>query len=145
MNLRLLKAIHAMNPWLENKSILPLPFDHYIPRLQTEKLLLPDWDRIWLVLTGPRQAGKTTLGKFISQALIQQKRFEQLVYLNCDLLEIRQYVRSPIFIQELMHQFDLKKPIIFIDEAQRLENPGLLLKSIADLQLSIKMIASGYF
>jgi len=143
MDTELLQLIRNMNPWLEDKAILPLSSDQYIPRLQTEKLLLPDWDKIWLVLVGPRQAGKTTLGKFIAQALIQQNRFEQLLYLNCDFLEIRQYLRSPVFLQELMRQFNLTKPILFIDEAQRLENPGLLLKGIADIQLPIKMMASG--
>src|SRR5207253_1132537 len=36
----------------------------------------------------------------------------------------------------------LKKYILFIDEVQRLETPGLLLKIIADLKLPIKMLAS---
>lgn len=143
MDIELLQIIYTMNPWLENKDIFSLSSPQFIPRLQTEKLLLSDWDKMWLMLVGPRQAGKTTLGKFIAQSLIQQNRFEQLLYLNCDFLEIRQYLRSPVFIKELMSQFNLKKPIFFIDEAQRLENPGLLLKGIADLQLPIKMIASG--
>jgi predicted AAA+ superfamily ATPase len=33
--------------------------------------------------------------------------------------------------------------ILFIDEVQRIENPGLLLKSIIDLKLPIKHIATG--
>jgi uncharacterized protein len=143
MDVELLQLIRNMNPWLDDGAIFPLSSAQYIARLQTEKLLLADWDKIWLVLTGPRQAGKTTLGKFIAQQLIQQNRFENLLYLNCDFLEIRQYLRSPHFIQELMEEFNLKRPILFIDEAQRLENPGLLLKGIVDLQLPIKLIASG--
>lgn len=117
--------------------------DTYIPRLQTEKLLLPEWDSLWLVLVGPRQAGKTTLAKYLSQKLVEQKRFQSLLYLNCDLLEIRQWLTSPLFIKEAMDEFHLEKPIILIDEVQRLENPGLLLKACADLKLNIKMIAAG--
>lgn len=143
MDRDLLQLIHNMNPCLNHETIFPLPTAQYIPRLQTETLLLPDWDKIWLVLVGPRQAGKTTLGKFIAHTLIAEQRFEQLLYLNCDFLEIRQFLRSPVFLQELMQQFNLTKPILFIDEVQRLENPGLLLKGIADLQLPIKMMASG--
>jgi predicted AAA+ superfamily ATPase len=95
------------------------------------------------VLVGPRQAGKTTLAKYVSQVLIKQKRFETLLYLNCDLLEVRQWLISPLFIQEAMDEFRIKKPIILIDEVQRLENPGLLLKACADLKLDIKMMATG--
>jgi len=138
-----LTLIHTLNPWLDNNTALYVSHSHYTPRLQANQLLLSDWDRMWLVLVGPRQAGKTTLGKFIAQSLIQQNRFEQLIYLNCDFLEIRQSLRSPLFIQTLMQKFNLKNPIFFIDEAQRLKNPGLLLKGIVDLQLPIKLIASG--
>jgi len=139
---QLIKLVHQANPWLKSPK-LPLIQADYIPRLQTEKLLLPEWDSIWLVLAGPRQAGKTTLAKYLSQQLINQKRFETLLYLNCDLLDIRQWLTSPLFIQDAMEQFELTNPIILIDEVQRLENPGLLLKACADLKLNIKMIATG--
>ncbi len=139
---QLIKLIHQANPWLTSPGT-PLIQTDYIPRLQTEKLLLPEWDSIWLVLAGPRQAGKTTLAKYLSQQLINQRRFETLLYLNCDLLDIRQWLTSPLFIQDALDQFQLTNPIILIDEVQRLENPGLLLKACADLKLNIKMIATG--
>ncbi len=142
MNDQLISIIHQANPWLGQPDTTILEND-YIPRLQTPKLLLPEWDNLWLILIGPRQSGKTTLAKYISQQLIQQKRFENLVYLNCDLLEIRQWLINPLFIKEIMDEFALKHPIILIDEVQRLENPGLLLKACADLKLKIKMIATG--
>lgn len=139
---QLIALIHQANPWLKDERS-PIFRDGYIPRLQTDKLLLPEWDNLWLILVGPRQAGKTTLAKYLSQELIKQKRFENLLYLNCDLLEIRQWLTSPLFINEAIDEFRLKKPIILIDEVQRLENPGLLLKASADLKLNIKMIATG--
>lgn len=139
---QLIQLIHQANPWLKSPSV-PLIQDGYIPRLQTEKLLSPEWDSLWLILAGPRQAGKTTLAKYLSQELINQQRFETLLYLNCDLLDIRQWLTSPLFIQDAMEEFQLTNPIILIDEVQRLENPGLLLKACADLKLNIKMIATG--
>src|SRR3990167_3149185 len=142
MNDQLINIIHQANPWI-NQRDSPLLKGGYIPRIQADKLLLPEWDKLWLVLVGPRQAGKTTLAKYISQALIKQLRFETLLYLNCDLLEIRQWLTSPLFIKEAMDEFKLHAPIILIDEVQRLENPGLLLKACADLNLNIKMIATG--
>ena len=139
---QLISLIHQANPWLK-KPGLPISNDGYISRLQTEKLLLSEWDNLWLVLVGPRQAGKTTLAKHLSQTLIKQKRFETLLYLNCDLIDIRQWLTSPLFIKEAIDEFHLEKPIILIDEVQRLENPGLLLKACADLELNIKMMATG--
>lgn len=142
MNDLLVSLINQANPWIKDPSVSILQ-NGYIPRLQAKKLLSPEWDKLWLVLVGPRQAGKTTLAKFISSELIKQQRFETLLYLNCDLFEIRQWLTSPLFIQEAIEEFKLKKPIILIDEVQRLENPGLLLKACADLKLDIKLMATG--
>ncbi len=139
---QLLALIHQANPWLAQPDALIME-NGYIPRLQTEKLLSSEWDNLWLILVGPRQAGKTTLARYLSQLLIKQNRFQTLLYLNCDLLEIRQWLTNSLFIKEAMDTFQLEKPIILIDEVQRLENPGLLLKACADLRLNIKMIATG--
>lgn len=143
MNIDLIKTLEQQNPWLSNhkNSIIQLP--HYRERLQKNILLDPSWDSLWTLLIGPRRSGKTTLGKYLSQTLIEQARFTEMLYLNCDLLSVREWLDSPLFIRDAMQHFDMKKPIIFIDEVQRLESPGLLLKSIADLSLPIKMIASG--
>ncbi|MBT4289481.1 MAG: ATP-binding protein, partial [Deltaproteobacteria bacterium] len=98
----------------------------------------------WTVLIGPRQAGKTTLGKYLCQTLINQGRFRSLIYLNCDYFEVRNWLnQGPQFLNQVLDQFELVKPILFIDESQRLENPGLLLKAIVDLNRSIKLITSG--
>ncbi len=143
MKIELIELILEMNPWLGDGEIQFTDMSIYIEREQSTKLLLPDWDLFWLILTGPRQAGKTTLGKYLSKKLIEQKSFCQLLYLNCDFIEIRSALSSFLFIQKVMKQFKLVKPIIFIDEVQRLENPKILLKGIIDLKLPIKMIASG--
>lgn len=138
----LIRLIYQLNPWLKDKTV-PLVESDYLPRNQTDTLLSSDWDQFWLILVGPRQAGKTTLARYIAQKLIQEKRFETLLYLNCDLWEIRDWLVNPLFIQEAIETFGLEKPILFIDEVQRLENPGLLLKACADLKLNIKMLATG--
>lgn len=70
-------------------------------------------------------------------------RYKSLLYLNCDYDEIRQWLQSALFVQEAVKAFQLDHPIIFLDEVQRLENPGLLLKTLIDLHLPIKLIASG--
>ena len=143
MKTRLIQIIEQQNPWLSQKDAPFLSISDFHLRLQLNTLLLSDWDTLWTILIGPRRAGKTTLGKYLCQELIRRKRFQQLLYLNCDLLDIREWLQSPLFITEAIKQFNLQSPIIFIDEVQRLSSPGLLLKMIADLTLPIKMIASG--
>ena len=155
MKLRLLREIEQQNPWLVEpsstkdvhaKSITDHPalmIPHYRNRLQFDTLMLPEWDRLWTILIGPRRSGKTTLGKFLCHQLLKKGRFNELLYLNCDLEEVRAWLKSPIFIQEAMQQFTLTNPILFIDEVQRLDSPGLVLKTLADLNLPIKMLASG--
>ncbi|MBS0358855.1 MAG: ATP-binding protein [Proteobacteria bacterium] len=143
MKLPLINDIERLNPWLKDPKKPILDLENYIQRIQTTKLLQPDWDTLWLVLVGPRQAGKTTLGKYICHQLIQEGRFKQLLYLNCDFKTIREWLINPLDVIEALEYFQLEQPILFIDEVQRLETPGLLLKSIADLKLPIKMIASG--
>ena len=144
MNRDLLDVIHLSNPWLKNQDELILDNDNFIYRQNIDILLLPDWDTIWTVLIGPRQAGKTTLGRYLCQALIDQGRFTSTIYLNCDYFEIRNWLnQGPQFLDQIFDQFKLVKPILFIDEAQRLENPGLLLKAIVDLKKPMKLITSG--
>lgn len=144
MDSSLLKIIYQQNPWLKNpaESIVS-PLQPYIKRLQFSFLKQPDWDSLWTILVGPRQAGKTTLGKHLCQALIDDERYQQLLYLNCDYREIRQWLSSSLFLSDIEKMLALKNYILFIDEVQRLATPGLLLKIISDLKLPIKMIASG--
>ncbi|HVV69344.1 MAG TPA: ATP-binding protein [Gammaproteobacteria bacterium] len=143
MDYQLLNIIYQQNPWLQDKTNPLITENQYIQRLQYQFLAQSDWDKLWTILVGPRQAGKTTLGKHLCQGLIRQHRYQPLLYLNCDYYQVRHWLKSPTFLSEAAAAFSLKNYILFIDEAQRLESPGLLLKIIADLQLPIKMIASG--
>lgn len=143
MNEKLISQLYVFNPWLKNPNSPISPPDHYVQRKQTDKLIMPTWDKLVTVLIGPRQAGKTTLGKYLCQQIIQQDRFDQLIYLNCDSPIIRHWLDGVHIIDELIEEFKLGRFILFIDEVQRLENPGLFLKSLIDLQLPIKIMVSG--
>lgn len=140
---KLLSHVKLINPWLEEHGRKVLDVAAYYPRLQAERLLLPAWDRLWLLLLGPRRAGKTTLGKYLSLRFLEAGHGDGLLYLNCDYAEIRDCLDSPLALLALQKHFHLKRPIVFIDEVQRIANPGLLLKAIADLELPMKMVASG--
>ena len=145
MKTELIDFLMLSNPWLaqDRASNNIINEDNLITRAQLPTLLSPTWDKVWTVLIGPRQAGKTTLGLMLCQKLLQQQHFGTLIYLNCDEQLIRDWLKSPLFIKEATDFFKLKTPIFFIDEVQRLTNPGLLLKNIKDLNLPIKLIASG--
>ncbi len=143
MDTLLLDTIYQQNPWLQFPEKPIVARDSYIERIQFKFLLNPDWDGIWTLLIGPRQAGKTTLGMHLAEELINTKRYSKLLYLNCDYWQIRTWLNAPTFLLEVEEILKLKNYILFIDEVQRLETPGLLLKIIADLKLSIKMLATG--
>lgn len=144
MRTELIDEIQQINPWLGSQNISIFDQASYLPRVQAEKLLQESWDSLCLTLLGPRQAGKTTLGFYLAEQFIKLKRFDSFLYLNCDLLEIRKWLNSGLrFVNQVVDTFDLNKPVIFIDEVQRLETPGLLLKSVIDLKLQLKLMVSG--
>jgi len=143
VDIHLVNELHQLNPWLKDPSLPLINESEFIPRIQLPQLLDKEWDPLWTVLTGPRRAGKTTLGKFLAQKLIEQNRFSQVLYLNCDYLSIRNWLASPYFVSQAKEEFNLSSFILYIDEVQRLETPGLLLKAIIDLNLPIKHIATG--
>lgn len=144
MKNELIDLIHFGNPWLQASHHQIIDETLLFSRAQMSELLNPQWDPKCLTLVGPRQAGKTTLGKQICEQLIHgAQRFDNLLYINCDDQAYREWLSSPIFVKHALEFFMLKHPIIMIDEVQRLDTPGLLLKSIIDLKQPIKLIATG--
>lgn len=143
MDLNLLQDIEQLNPWFQASGHPIINKATFVPRTQITELLDPEWDAYWTVLMGPRRAGKTTLGKYLAEQLLEGKRYPQLLYLNCDYRSIREWLSSPSFISQAQEQFSLETFILFIDEVQRIENPGLLLKAIIDLGLPLKCITTG--
>lgn len=91
-------------------------------------------ERKVIIIYGPRQAGKTTLIRALLSAID-----EKYTYFTGDDL----YAQS-IFSKNELESLKrvLKNDIIFIDEAQKIENIGLSLKLMFD-NLSMKIITSG--
>lgn len=94
--------------------------------------------KIILVL-GARQVGKTTLVKSIGKKL----EGEKVLYLNCDLEEDNSAINttSKAVFERLLVLSNVD--ILLIDEAQRLDNPGLTLKIIYDNFPQVKVLATG--
>lgn len=102
-----------------------------------EKYLLPGGNKQpAIILYGPRQVGKTTLVKHI-----EQQYSEQSVYFNCDYADVRaefSYDRMGS-IGSLIGE----KKLLILDEAQRIENIGLILKILVDEFPTVQVIATG--
>ncbi|MBL7791179.1 MAG: ATP-binding protein [Saprospiraceae bacterium] len=89
-----------------------------------------------LLIIGPRQTGKTTLVKNLTQDYKGPS-----LYLNADELLVRERLSdaSTERLREIIGQAQL----IVIDEAQRVKNIGLTLKLIVDQLPQVKVIATG--
>lgn len=94
------------------------------------------------LIVGPRQAGKTTLMKFLKDFL--DKRGEKTLFLSLDFEKDGTFfVSQDNFVKKIELEFGDKKGYVFIDEIQRKENAGLFLKGIYDMELGHKLIISG--
>lgn len=111
-----------------------------IPRLLEKHVLdaLGSLNKIILVL-GARQVGKTVLAQTIQQKFIDQG--SKVLYLNCDIDEQKTAINttSKILLEQLIVNIDL----LVVDEAQRLDNPGLTLKIIHDNFPKVKVLVTG--
>lgn len=93
-----------------------------------------------ILLLGARQVGKTTLVKEIRKKI--RAKEDKILYLNCDIDEERNLVNttSKTLLERLLAA---KVAVLLIDEAQRLDNPGLTLKIIHDNFPQVKVLATG--
>lgn len=90
-----------------------------------------------VIVLGPRQAGKSTLISQI-QAEIMNDSFLKL---NCDIEEHLNMINTTLI--ENLNNLLKDKEYLFVDEAQRMDNPGLTLKIIHDNFPKIKVLVTG--
>ncbi|WP_316769149.1 ATP-binding protein [Pedobacter frigiditerrae] len=88
------------------------------------------------IVFGPRQTGKTT---FVEQLLTKVNK--KTLYLNGDDADVRGNLAKPNAIQiaQLIGDYE----VLFIDEAQRIADVGLLIKIIVDRFKQVQVIATG--
>ena len=134
------EIFNLQNPWRFRTD--------YSFNLMDREILKPIFDNLEnkkiLGLIGSRQVGKSSIVYLIIQYLINNKIDKHNIsYFNLDDLKLHDLFDSmPDFIHFLGKTRE-KKAYVLIDEVQRLENPGLFLKKIYDLNLNIKIIYSG--
>ena len=87
-----------------------------------------------IIIVGPRQVGKTTLIKNI----LNKKEY---LFLDADDPTTRNLLTNPS--TEELKSIIGKSKIVFIDEAQRIENIGITLKIITDQFKDVQLVVSG--
>lgn len=87
-----------------------------------------------IIITGPRQVGKTTL----INAVLEGKEFQ---FLNGDDPHTKHLLTNPN--TEQLKDIIGKKKYVFIAEAQRIENIGITLKLITDQLTDVQLLVSG--
>lgn len=112
-----------------------------IPRLQEKNIEKALSENKIILIMGPRQVGKTTLLQTLINKLAKDKKNSCHLYLNCDLEEDKDLINT--FSLTRLKKLTEKLSYLFIDEAQRLTDPGLTLKIIHDQLPSVKIIATG--
>ena len=96
------------------------------------------------VITGSRQVGKTTLlMDIISHLLEQDVPASSIFYFNLDDFNLLSYFERYTDFLQFIESEHSGFAYIFIDEIQRLKNPGLFLKILYDLKLKMKIVVSG--
>lgn len=89
-----------------------------------------------IIVIGARQVGKSTLFK-----MVLENRMEPVLQLNCDEPEVKEML-TQMNTQELKMLIG-KNRIVVIDEAQRVEEIGMILKRITDNFPEVQLMVTG--
>lgn len=102
-------------------------------------LATPD---VFTLITGPRQAGKTTIMELLQKDL--QAAGEKTILFNLDITGHKpHFATHETLVQAIKLGIGDNKGYVFLDEIQRKEDAGLFLKGLYDMRLPYKFIVSG--
>ena len=98
-----------------------------------------------LILSGTRQVGKTSILYQLIDWLIRTGRAvpDSIYYFNLDLAGISEFLEDQGRFLRFLDVNREQKIFVFIDEVQRLPDPGIFIKGLHDLRLPIKFIMTG--
>ena len=134
------EIFNLQNPWRNNKD-----FASKLKKRNALQALNENLDNKKILgLIGSRQVGKSSLIYLMIKHLIsiQSVSAERISYFNLDDLKLRELFENMAEFVQFIRP-GAEKKFIFIDEIQRLENPGLFLKELYDLNLNLKIVYSG--
>lgn len=129
------------NPWRSNMnwdvpSIRREVLDDILRWIQEPEIL---------ILTGARQVGKTSILYQIIDELLRRKlsKPEDIFYFNLDLSGFSDFFTDQGAFLRFLNSSQKETTFVFVDEVQRLENPGLFFKAIQDLRMPLKLVLTG--
>ena len=127
------------NPWRLNKK-WDVP---NIPRTATD--IIAKWidEPEILILLGARQVGKTSILYQLIDKLLKTESADNIYYFNLDIAGFKDFVSDTGKLLRFINVDEQCQKYVFIDEIQRLPNPGKFIKGIYDLRLKIKFILTG--
>lgn len=132
------------NPWLEDRSRLRpwlkgrVP-SSYVPRraLEQARRRWSDGGKAHLVI-GPRQAGKSTA---VWAYLAEQGK--PVLFLDCEQPLVRAWLSSPPSFLADYGRLVTEPVLLFIEEAQHLEEAGLFIKGLVDRGIGVPILVTG--
>ncbi len=127
------------NPWRINKK-WNVPD---IPRSATEKIAKWINEPEILILLGARQVGKTSILYQLIDKLLKTESADNIYYFNLDVAGFKEFVSDTGKLLRFINVDEQCQKYVFIDEIQRLPDPGKFIKGIYDLRLGIKFILTG--
>ncbi len=132
------------NPW--RSGLLPGKPD-WISRHEVQTALSWMDGRHVITIVGPRQAGKSTLMNMLIRHLLNNAAVPaaNIFYFTTDDTETMALLANVGDLLAFLrgNSTGTGRRYLFIDEIQRLENPGIFLKTLYDLGLDLKIVASG--
>lgn len=98
-----------------------------------------------LILSGARQVGKTSILYQLIDWLIRSGHVgpDGIYYFNLDLSGISEFLEDQGSFLRFLDAEKGRNIFVFIDEVQRLPDPGIFIKALQDLRLPIKFILTG--
>ncbi len=142
MNSTLLEILRLANPWLANPDAFPEKAIHhlatpFIPRCLPTTSHWPVSRKAHLVV-GARQVGKSS---FLWNWFLDRETAP--LFINAEEPLVRDWCQSPTLVLEDLKGLLLDDTPVFIDEAQHLDEAGLLIKGLIDGGLDAPLFVTG--
>jgi uncharacterized protein len=134
------QRIRQLNPWIITPEEAASLIDKWLPQRYVSRkgeAVPAAHDRAVLVI-GPRQAGKSTL---VWHRIKPQAT--DILYLTMEDALLRAGLKDPVDFIEHVREFYPFIKVIFLDEAQHMEEAGLFVKALVDARLGIPLWVTG--
>lgn len=136
------QRILQLNPWFKRPEAFAEEIERRIPKPFIPRLVrLTDRDdpRKAKLIVGPRQAGKSTY----VWSVLRSAEPGSILMLNSEEALVRRWLTSAVDVVSGIEEYFPTVRTVFIEEAQHLEDAGLLVKGIVDLRRGLNLFVTG--